>query len=513
MIKKNANKIVIVFLILCMLIMPINSYAEEILLDSTNAVNTELSTNSTDSSYTPNVTITYKPEEQKELSIPSLGSKAVYIAEPTTGKVIYEKNAHEVRYPASTTKILTALLVLENCKLDDVVTISQNAVSLVPDGYSNANLRPGEEHTVKDLLYALMLPSANEAANALAEHISGSVEAFAELSNKRAKELGCENLHFVNPNGIHDDNHSCTAYDLYLIAKECQKYDIFNEVVTTKTYTLPSTPQFPGTRTLKNTNDMLSPGTYYYENCTGIKTGTTTPAGQCLVASSSKDGINLISVVLGGGTNAKGLADRFYDTKELFEFTYNNYSVKEIANYGDKVATLNVGKATKETSELDVIVDTDISTIVPNDLEKNNIKSEINFKDDIVAPIKQNEVLGTVSFSADGLIYTTNIIASHPVEKLPYWLYNIIAAISIIVILLLLLIVLIKTQKKNRLKVFVIEIIILIGLIFGTVLIMQEGARNSITKYNLENNINTEEVQNTDSDKDFNIVNTAVDDL
>lgn len=221
----------------------------------------------------------------------SICCKAAYVAEPNTGKVIYEKNAHEALYPASTTKILTALVTMENCRMTDTAVVSQHALDLVPSGYSNAKLQAGEEFTIRDLLYALLIPSANEAANVLAEHVSGSIEDFAALCNKRAKELGCETLHFVNPNGMHNEDHYCSAYDLYLIAKECRKNEIFNEIVKTKTYSLPSTKVYPGTRTLKTTNEMLLPGTYYYSYCTGIKTGHTTPAGECLVASSEYNNI------------------------------------------------------------------------------------------------------------------------------------------------------------------------------------------------------------------------------
>ena len=244
--KKNILTIVLIIL---MAFIPLSIYAE----------------NDINSNYKANVVFKYIKEEQKELEgFPEIGCKAAYVADPNTGKVLYEKNAHEVLYPASTTKILTALLAMEKCQMNDTAVVSQHALSLVPAGYSNASLQAGEEHTIKDLLYALLLPSANEAANVLAEHISGSIEEFAKLCNNRAKELGCENLHFVNANGMHDENHYCSAYDLYLVAKECRKHEVFNEIVKTKTYDLPSTKIYPWKRTIKNTNELLLPGTYYY---------------------------------------------------------------------------------------------------------------------------------------------------------------------------------------------------------------------------------------------------------
>jgi len=408
-----------------MLLMPINIFAEE----SNNQLN---------------LTLEYSSEEQKVLETePAIGCQAAYVAEPITGKVLYEKNAHVPLYPASTTKILTALVVMENCKLTDVATVSKRALDLVPSGYSNAKLQAGEELTIKDLLYALLIPSANEAANVLAEHVSGSVEEFANLCNSRAKELGCENLHFINPNGIHNENHYCTAYDLYIIAKECQKYEIFNEIVKTQKFTLPATNVYKtGDRTFTNTNELLLPTTvYYYQYCTGIKTGFTTPAGQCLVASSSYNNIDLISVVLGGGTNSQGLNERFYDTKRLFEFVYDNYSIKEIAEEKQIVGHVNVLKATKETSELDLVVDSNIQTIVPNEIDKDNIETTISINENITAPVQENQVLGQITFHADGLNYTANIVASHAVEKIPYEIYNasVVAGIVLVLFIFILL--------------------------------------------------------------------------
>ena len=419
--KKN---ILISILFICIIFTPISVYANQLV---------------------------YKPEQQQTIeNIPQIGCKAAYIVNPSTGKVFYEKNAHQKMYPASTTKILTALVVLEKCKLTDTAKVTQNAIDLVPSGVSNIYLKPGEELTISALLHTLLIPSANEAANVLAEHVSGSVEAFVELCNTRAKELGCETLHFVNPNGLHDENHYCSAYDLYLIAKECQKYDAFNEIVKTKSYKIPPTNvHHANDRTVTNTNSLLfsnSPS-YYYPYCTGIKTGHTTPAGECLVASSSKDGINLISVVLGGGTNSKGLNERFYDTKQLFELVYDNYSYKEITKEKNVITTINVEKATKETASLDLIIDKSISTIIPNNLDVSQIQSKIDLKEKIVAPIKQNEELGYVTYEVDGLNYTEKILASHEVIKKPYWIYNSLI-LGAILLIILIIAILLKKRKK-----------------------------------------------------------------
>lgn len=432
------KRIIASLIIVCTLFMPISSNAENnTIVENTKIVASE-----------QNITLEYQKNEQKEIeNLPVIGCKAAYVAEPTTGKILYEKNAHQKMYPASTTKILTALVVMEKCQMTDKVTVSKKALDMVPAGGSNAGLKQGEELSVSDMLYALLIPSANEAANALAEHVSGSVEEFAVLCNNRAKELGCENLHFTNANGLHDENHYCTAYDLYLIAKECQKYDVFNEIVKTKSYTLPATNVYSKKdRVLKNTNYLLFSNlkNYYYPYCTGIKTGHTTPAGECLVASSSYNNLELISVVLGGGTNSKGLNERFADTSQLFEFVYNNYAIKEVANKENAISHIKVKHGTKDTAELDVTLEKNISTIVPKDFNIENIKKSINIDEKISAPIKENQVIGQATIYVDGLQYTVNIIASHDVKKIPYWLN-----ISIILLAMLLIFIIIKLIKKK----------------------------------------------------------------
>ena len=209
----------------------------------------------------------------------NIDSEAALIVEASTGKILYEKNSKEVRYPASTTKVMTALLTLENCELTDTATVSHNALQLVPSGYAIANLQEGEILSIEDLLYALLVKSANEAANVLAEHISGSIEEFSNMMNNRAKELGCENTHFVNPNGVHNEDHYSTAYDLFLIAQEAMKNETFRKMVATPSYTLPATNKYSSAdRVLSNTNALIHVNNsnradnYYYEDAIGIKT-------------------------------------------------------------------------------------------------------------------------------------------------------------------------------------------------------------------------------------------------
>ena len=201
------------------------------------------------------------------------------LMEVKTGKIIYEKDAYTLVPPASTTKIMTAILTLEHCELTDTATVSHEAIFTVPVGYSHANLVEGEELTIDQLLHVLLIPSANDAANVLAEHIAGSIESFTTMMNTKALEIGCKNTNFVNANGIQADNHYSTAYDLALIGRYAMQNDFFREIVAKTRYTLPATNKYSESdRIFNTTNELLkedhrdSADNYYYEYANGIKT-------------------------------------------------------------------------------------------------------------------------------------------------------------------------------------------------------------------------------------------------
>lgn len=250
------------------------------------------------------------------------------LIEKETGDILYEKDAYSQRYPASTVKIMTAILALENSNLLDTVTISQKAISAVPSGYTVARLQPNEILTVENLLYATLVPSGNDAANALAEYIGGNISDFATMMNNKAKEIGCKNTNFTNPNGVHDNNMYTTSYDLALIAQYAMKNEIFRKIVSTPTYTLPSSNVYSESdRVLKNSNHLIdTKSKHYYEYATGIKTGYTNPAQNCLVAGANKDGVELIAVILGSTAGNTGNQAKFVDAKNLFEYGFEKYS-------------------------------------------------------------------------------------------------------------------------------------------------------------------------------------------
>lgn len=379
-----------------------------------------------------------------------LDSPSAILMDMDTGKVLYEKNIHNKMYPASISKVLTTIITLEKCNLDEVCTVSYDAVMGVEFGYVTANLQIGEELTVEQLLNLAMVSSSNDAALVLAEHVAGNIENFANLMNQKATELGCKNSHFTNPAGVHDDNHYSTAYDLAIIGKYAMQNSKFRELAKKTFYKLPQTNKYPNDdRIFTTTNELLvmnnnnRSDNYYFKYATGIKTGFTTPAGHCLMASSEKEGFNLISVVLGGNQTKDGLSARYVDTKKLFEFGYSNYSIKQVAKVNNVIQTVNIKNATKETKKLELIIDKDISVIISADKLNTMIYPKIELNPKLKAPIKKGTILGSVTYEADGLTYCANLLAKDDVKP-SYKL------IKFLVLFLIITIIIVFLKFKNK---------------------------------------------------------------
>lgn len=257
----------------------------------------------------------------------SVEAEGAILMDARSGAVLYGKNLHAVYYPASITKILTALIVIEHCNLDDVVTFSHDAIYSVEQGSSSAGMDVGDKMTVRDCLYAMLLKSANEVANALAEHTAGSIKNFAVLMNAKAKELGCQESHFNNPSGLNDPQHYTSAYDMALIAQAAFQNETFVTIDSSLYYDLPPTRHnpdgfrvYPGHRMLKKNAPQ------YYAGVIGGKTGYTTLAGNTLVTCAEKNGMKLITVILNGHQT------HYSDTKALLEFGFANFQSVNIAD-------------------------------------------------------------------------------------------------------------------------------------------------------------------------------------
>lgn len=381
----------------------------------------------------------------------SINSKAAVLVENNTGKILYEKNSTEKMYPASTTKIMTAILVLENCNLSDIVTVSASALDNIPSGYVTCNLQVGEELSVENLMYALMVPSANDAACVLAEHVGGSIQGFSNMMNSKALEIGCTNTHFVNPNGIHDDAHYSTAYDMYLIADYAIKNPSLKKFITATEYTLPATNKYPNTdRVLKTTNQLINPDSenYFYEYAIGIKTGYTSQAGNCLISMASRDGLEFITVTLGGSATSSGLNARYVDTKTLFNYAYDNFTLTKLKEENTIVETIEIENATKETKSLDLIIQDTITVFNNVKTKTNEIIPEIKLNENLFAPIAKGDVVGTIKYTVDSVEYTSKLLANADViEKTDMSIYVLIGGIIILFIAIS-----IMPKKKNKKK-------------------------------------------------------------
>ena len=380
----------------------------------------------------------------------TLDSEAAILIEASTGKILYSKKAEVTKYPASTTKILTAILAIEKCDLSAQVTASHNAVMSIPSGYSNASIQAGEILTVDELLQVFLVHSANEAGYILAEHISGSVNEFAKLMNEKVKEIGCLNTNFTNPSGIHDTNHYSTAYDMCLIAQYCMRNEIFRNYVSMPSCTIAPTNKSEE-RHFSNTNDLLnSKSVYYNPNVIGIKTGFTTPARNCLISGYYKDGIELISVILDAPQyNSNKSSAKFTDTTNLFNFGIENYNRVMISKKSSVVDTIKIKNADIGSNYLDVVLENDIYAIVPNSFDMNSVSSnmKVELKDDISAPITQNDIIGTVTYTIDGTTYSGNLLASNTIEPTS-WFLNLLK----VLIALILLFVVYKFMYGNKKK-------------------------------------------------------------
>lgn len=360
-------------------------------------------------------------------------------------------------YPASTTKILTAIIAIEKCSLNEKAVASYNAVMTLPPGYSNAAIQIGEELTIEQLLQLMLVKSANEAGNIIAEHISGTTSEFAKLMNEKAKELGCTNSNFTNPSGFHDVKHYSTARDLSTIAKYCMKNETFRNIVSSKYCKISPTNKYeeriyPTTNDLLIVNNAKKTDNYYYPYAIGIKTGYTTAAKNCLIAASNKDGFEIISVVLGDGQTTEGLSAKFKDTINLFNYAYDNFSRNKLKSSGDFVTQVSVNKATRDTKQLNLILKNDLIAISDKNVDISKVSPKIEINSNLSAPIKSGDVIGSISYNISGITYSSDLIAEHDVEKSNIITSIIQVIVAIFIILLVCLFVFSDQIKEFRSK-------------------------------------------------------------
>lgn len=378
------------------------------------ATETEKTETETTESTTTNTEGTSTDSTSSELT---LTAESAILMDATTGKILYEKNSRTKQYPASITKLMTILLALEHGSLEDEITFSHDAVFSIEPGSAHTAIQEGEILTLEQVLYGIMLRSANECANAAAEYVDGSMEKFAEHMTARAKELGCENTNFVNANGLFDENHYTTAYDMALIAQELLKNETYRSMMSNTYYLIPPTNKQPEERPLHGQHQMLNENSlYYYEPAEGGKTGYTVEAQNTLVTYAKQGDTELIAVVL----KCNG-AQHYVDTKTLFEYGFANYQTVKAFSAADLTQNVAITETYKDkTTTLDtitVVPASDVYVTIPKNATIENITKAVDCPESASVPVAVGDKLGTVVLSLNGeALATVDLTAQKEVK-------------------------------------------------------------------------------------------------
>jgi len=395
-----------------------------------------------------------------------------------SGTVLFSKDSRVRMFPASTTKIMTLLLAIETgWDFNMTVTVPSEA-GKVPGDSSTVPVYEGEVTTFGDLLYGMMLKSGNDAANAIAVIVSGSLDAFVEKMNKRATELGCVGTHFTNAHGYHDENHYSTAYDLALITQEALKHPEVLQIISTPSYLMHASPREPFQ--INTSNSMILPeSVYYYEDCIGVKTGTHSKAGMCFVGAAEKDGLTLITVAL----NCESDDAKWKDTARLLDYgftRYTSYSLDQMFELSSsRLLTTRVSNAAEDDPmggvlemELTQISDPSYVRMIQTGSEEARERAiadfaqraQITLMDNLTAPITEGEFVGSFTYTAqDGQVLTASLIAGRSIAAQPEvtTVYDVFPFLSVfrnplvvllmaVLILLIVVVVLYSNAKRRR---------------------------------------------------------------
>lgn len=334
---------------------------------------------------------------------PSINAITAVVIEESSGRILYNKNATQKRSIASTTKIMTALVALENADLDETVNVSKRAASI---GGSAMRLRTDDKYTVRELLYAMLMISANDAALAIAEHVGGSVEDFAVMMNNKAESIGADNSNFVTPHGLDCANQYSTAYDVALITREALRNPVFAEIVSTNSTYIPG-------HSLFNTNELLGA----YPGLDGVKTGYTGKAGRCLVTTAKREGMRVISVVLGSPTRNA----RAYASREILDYAFENYEITKILDPGDIMASVPIYRGVSD--RVNLIAGEGIALPL-NGKEKARLRIRKVTPEVLRAPVYAGSENGFIEYSLDGEVLGRSVLTvSDNVRKKTYFDY------------------------------------------------------------------------------------------
>lgn len=389
-----------------------------------------------------------------------LVGEGILLMDYDSNRILYEKNSNERLYPASTTKIMTAILAIELGNMNDIVEMDDQVIKLTEG--SNIALDYNEKMKFEDLINGLMVASANDAANAIAKHLSGSIDDFVGLMNAKAKEIGTLNTHFANPNGLHDDNHYTTASDLYLITRYAMENKIFREYASKDKYIIPPTNKKDEARLLHTTNKFLYGNEKMdfngqivpikYNGIKGVKTGTTPEAKNCLISYAERDGKNLVSIVL----KSEGM-QVYADTVKLLDYGFDNFHPTFLGHSNEFIENIDIENGSLPYAS--TVLKDDVYYFLKTD-EANRVEKNLKFKDKISPPIAKGDVLGAAEYYLDGnLIGKEDIVSTIDVKSVPKsdileflldkWLLLLLVPLLLIIFLRVLFVAGRRKRNKN----------------------------------------------------------------
>ncbi len=399
--------------------------------------------------------------------IPEISANNVVMINLDTGADAYIKSPDERIYPASLTKLVTMLVA---CDLitdyNTVITANRSCYSDLVIGSSNINIQDGEQLKIDDLMYAIAISSANEASNALAMHLCGSIQEFVDKMNEKAASLGAVNTHFVNTHGLHDENHYTTARDMSIIAKAAFSNETLLKYLSTSVHEIAPTNETLNTRTLITTNSLMRQNSgFYYKYCKAGKTGTTTAAGYNLVTFAEKNNCTFVLVAMNAEKRSGSQNPIFSDSQKLYNWGFNNYSNSKILNDSEIITEVEVGLSAKG-DHLVLVPEKNIYSVIPQNLDISTLEREITTRQEILAPITQGDVLGSITLKKDGVVYgSANLVAGDNVERstVLYYLYliqkffeniwvRIICLILLIFIIIYIIVMISQNKRKRRSK-------------------------------------------------------------
>lgn len=357
-------------------------------------------------------------EASSKSTFPKPRAEGAIVIDANSGDVIYAMDAEKKLYPAGTSNIMTAIIALETASLGDAFAVTPEALANVKYDQPQLGIKVGEIYTLEQLLYAILLNSDNDAANAIAIAMSGNIEDFVARMNEKAEELGLTNTHFANPTGFQNENHYTSASDLATLARYAMQNSEFRDIVKTQKYDM-QTPH--GNQTILSTNHLVSRYKYpyhYYSGAVGVKSGNSPDAGYCLVSAAEKNGLSIISVVLGcGNTDAKEGAYSFVDTTQMLNYVFDNYKSIPLAKKGDIVYDSKVSEA-KNQARVAITVEDDVYVTLKNTADADAFSSEVKIIQELKAPIHVGDYFGTITYSYNGKpVKTVNVVAANEVKR------------------------------------------------------------------------------------------------